>query len=195
MSRYFRDCDVADPNCARWDLKRDDWGYGHHDSWQPQERWAFEAFPTPDDLACSLYSNDTALAKKARTAIQLISHTRQDLKWYLSGLQGIKTIAPHVLFVGRTEHFDDDYSQLSSLLAARHVFSQKPPQSTPKVHTADAPSLRRLGRCATLNLHKWYAEDYQIIEFLASQGLFDHSYLSEVADLDAAPSEGEIKQF
>jgi len=200
LSTYLKDCDgQADPSCVTWKENPNEVlnESAHTQPYGPAAKRSFDLFPTPDDLACSLSSGNASVAAEAALGMRSLGHVRRDLKYYLGGLQGIQAVAPQIRFVGRAEHFDDDYRYLTSLLVARHAFSETPDQEAPSTHASDLadPKFKQLSSCAVLNLHKWYAEDYQIIRFLSSHGLIDHSYPVEVNDLDAAPPEGQYKEF
>jgi len=199
LSTYLKDCDgQADPSCVTWKENLDaGFEIPQGIPWSPAEKSSIDLFPTPDDLACSLSSWNASVAAEAAVGMRSLYHVANDLKYYFGGLQGIQAVAPQIRFVGRAEHFDDDYRYLTSLLVARHAFSETPDREAPSTHASDLadPKFKQLSSCAVLNLHKWYAEDYQIIRFLSSHGLIDHSYPVEVNDLDAAPPEGQYKEF
>jgi len=204
LSTYRRGCDPEkDPRCKSW--AEDDNVEGLDDfyksrfkvPWKRDERAAMELFPTPDALACNLSSDVPGVAAQAANGMNSINHACDDISYYLGGLDGIQKSVSQVLFVGRTEHLNDDYKNLTSLLSARNSFSAEPAQELPRVHSNDDidPEFKSLSRCAVQNLHKWYAEDYKIIDFLRAQGLLEKSYVDEVLAMDAAPLEGQRLQY
>lgn len=191
LSSYRKCCDPErDLGCVPWD----DLGASNPLGLERRHCWDFQGFITPDDLACNLSSREPAVAARARKAMNNIFHVRRDLKYYLGGLAGIQKSASNVLFVGRTERLDDDYKKLTSLLEAWNSFSQEPPSSLGKEHTsADVdPRLKQLSRCSVLNLQKYYAEDYKILQFLAAFGLLEKSYVDDVIAMDTAPLDGQM---
>mmetsp|Transcript_87296 Transcript_87296/g.159556 ORF Transcript_87296/g.159556 Transcript_87296/m.159556 type:complete len:390 (+) Transcript_87296:269-1438(+) len=204
LSTYRRGCDPAkDLRCKSW--AKDDNVEGLDDyykstmkfPWFPGERASMELFPTPDALACNLSSDAPGVAAQAANGMNSINHACDDISYYLGGLDGIQKSVSQVLFVGRTEHLNDDYKNLTLLLSARNSFSAEPAQELPRVHSNDDidPEFKSLSRCAVQNLHKWYAEDYKIIDFLRAQGLLEKSYVDEVLAMDAAPLEGQRLQY
>jgi len=204
LSTYRRGCDPEkDPRCKTW--AKDDQVEGLDDHykmlmknpWSQCERASMELFPTPDALACNLSSDVPGVAAQAANGMNSISHACDDISYYLGGLDGIQKSVSQVLFVGRTEHLNDDYKKLTLLLSARNSFSAEPAQELPRVHSNDDidPEFKSLSRCAVQNLHKWYAEDYKIIDFLRAQGLLEKSYVDEVLAMDAAPLEGQRLQY
>mmetsp|Transcript_87294 Transcript_87294/g.159549 ORF Transcript_87294/g.159549 Transcript_87294/m.159549 type:complete len:390 (+) Transcript_87294:269-1438(+) len=204
LSTYRRGCDPEeDPRCQSW--AEDDNVEGLDDFYKSQERspWysseraSMELFPTPDALACNLSSDVPGVAAQAANGMNSINHACDDISYYLGGLDGIQKSVSQVLFVGRTEHLNDDYKNLTLLLSARNSFSAEPAQELPRVHSNDDidPEFKSLSRCAVQNLHKWYAEDYKIIDFLRAQGLLEKSYVDEVLAMDAAPLEGQRLQY
>jgi len=204
LSTYRRGCDPEkDPRCKTW--AKDDQVEGLDDHykmlmknpWSQWERASMELFPTPDALACNLSSDVPGVAAQAANGMNSICHACDDISYYLGGLDGIQKSVSQVLFVGRTEHLNDDYKNLTSLLSARNSFSAEPAQELPRVHSNDDidPEFKSLSRCAVQNLHKWYAEDYKIIDFLRAQGLLEKSYVDEVLAMDAAPLEGQRLQY
>mmetsp|Transcript_55719 Transcript_55719/g.102143 ORF Transcript_55719/g.102143 Transcript_55719/m.102143 type:complete len:390 (+) Transcript_55719:79-1248(+) len=204
LSTYRRGCDPEkDPRCKTW--AKDDQVEGLDDHykmlmknpWSQWERASMELFPTPDALACNLSSDAPGVAAQAANGMNSINHVCDDISYYLGGLDGIQKSVSQVLFVGRTEHLNDDYKNLTSLLSARNSFSAEPAQELPHVHSNDDidPEFKSLSRCAVQNLHKWYAEHYKIIGFLQAQGLLEKSYVDEVLAMDAAPLEGQRLQY
>jgi len=204
LSTYRRGCDPEkDLRCKSW--AKDDKVEGLDDFYKSQERspWysseraSMELFPTPDALACNLSSDVPGVAAQAANGMNSIHHACDDISYYLGGLDGIQKSVSQVLFVGRTEHLNDDYKKLTLLLSARNSFSAEPAQELPRVHSNDDidPEFKSLSRCAVQNLHKWYAEDYKIIDFLRAQGLLEKSYVDEVLAMDAAPLEGQRLQY
>jgi len=202
ISNYRRICDPDfDKNCIRWE----DVELRRTDEWAAKTLADFDAyeididfdpvkvFPTPDDLGCALSSDNATLADMAATAMFSLGHVRRSITYYLGGLDGAKRTADQVLFVGSTEHLQDDYEHMVHVLAARGSFVNEPPLELPHDHSNDDmnPDLKMLGRCAVLNLQKYYAEDYQIIQFLAERNLVSKSYYDEVVALDEAPADGQ----
>lgn len=164
---------------------------GHPEpDWTEAEKSAYGNFASPDELGCALSSSNSTTRELAVQAIQDISHTHMDLDFYWNGLENLKACISQVYFVGRTEHFDDDTSELVTRLRGDGVmlpgkFKKKSEHSTPKAFD----ELEQLGSCAVRNLRLWYHKDYEIIDYLTSVGKLETSYADEVrrADVPTKP--------
>lgn len=166
--------------------------------WTPEEKMIYEAFPTPDDLACAL-SAEGSRGEFARSSVSYMKHVFQDLEYVFAGMGTVKQLVAHhnILLVARTEHLVEDYARLISLLQQKGALARSCASELPRLHstpTQEEP-MRRLGRCAVLNLQKLYENDYNIIDYLAQYGLVEESYGKEIRDLDAAPAEGESRAY
>lgn len=161
------------------------------------EKEAFTRFQTPNKLACALYSKDAEEQRRAQAAIQGIKHTGRDINAYMGGLENLRQCTDQVVWVGRTEHFDDDYLVLIKKLQALGVVTGHPKKhfGRDRVQPAEYNSLTELGRCAVESLHRWYEKDYEIIRYLAHVGLVDASYPGDVAAADAPPSLGQVAEY
>jgi hypothetical protein len=126
--------------------------------WRPAERRAFERFPTPDDLALALYSDDTTTQDHAITAVTAIVHTRLKYAHWFHSREYLERRTGRIMFVGVLEHFDEDATRFFRMLGAPSVVLPHSNQAPP----SEAPALSDAGRA---NVERWYADDRAIYEW------------------------------
>lgn len=155
--------------------------------WSAEEKAAFEAFTSPDELGCALGSSNYTTRRAAQAAIMTIGHTSLDLERYWNGIDNLRKCSDQVWFVGRTEYFDDDLDTLRRKLGEENVMLGKGFTKLAE-HTQPAKydNLTKLSSCAVKNLRLWYHKDYEIIDYLASIGKLPASYPDEVRLADDA---------
>ena len=90
-----------------------------------------------------------------------------------------------VLFVGRTEHLDQDFLAMQQVLG-RHGFLRgepKPLVNSDKSRHAtpdEYAGLAQLSAKAAENLREYYREDYEVLRILVEAGKLPEAYLAEV---------------
>lgn len=169
----------------------------HFSPWDREESYAFHRFSTPNKLACALESKNNHTKKEAQWVMHHLQHVSWSLSWFLNGLHTVKSSAKSIAFVGRQEHYEEDYEKLVTMLDESGALKAKPVNHAPHSHEnpQQLEHLKWLGRCAVRNLHNWYAEDYKLIRFLAKSGVVDASYPGEVEHMDRLPNKGKKRKF
>lgn len=176
----------------------------------PSEANAFRMFPTPDALGSALNASSAAIRHAAEEGMRRIGHDNYvngtwvpgctlppatSLSWLLGGIERLTKCKRSILFVGRLEHFEEDYAKLAQLLQtdglmspATHLDSlESMNRASDQISNSSVARLEHLGSVAISNLRKWYSEDYQVIRYLAGEGFLDATYPSEVDALDMNP--------
>lgn len=168
--------------------------------WSHFEHWTFRHYATPNTLACTLMSPDRDLNTNATWAMEHINHVKWDLKYYVNGLENLRKCKSQIEFVGRTEHYTEDFARMLRMLRSKGLLRGEPESLVSNlVSRHSSPegydNYKKLGRCAVDALREWYAEDYHIIRFLVEEGLLDEEYASEVENLDAPPTWDATKMY
>lgn len=176
----------------------------------PSEANSFRMFPTPDALGSALNASSAAIRHAAEEGMRRIGHENYvngtwvagctlppatSLSWLLGGIERLAKCKRSILFVGRLEHFEEDYAKLAQLLQADGAMSpaihldslESMNRASDQLDNASFAHLEHLGSVAISNLRKWYAEDYKVIGYLAREGFLDATYPSEVDALDMHP--------
>lgn len=158
----------------------------YHVPWSPGEKLAFERFPTPDAMAVALTAPDPATRAAALAGFHAIQHMR-GLAESVGCLHGVGNLVNHmsqVLYVGRTEHLNEDYAKLLAVLKTQGVLLDAP---MPLVggefeHTTPLQQepLTALSPVGLRNARQHYAADYVVLRFLVARKLLPASYLAEV---------------
>lgn len=171
----------------------------HYSEWSELEEAAFTTFRSPNELACALSAGNPHTRREAEMYMNTLQHLSWSMTWSLGGMKSLKRASQSnsIAFVGRVEHFDDDYKTLVQLLNIKGALQSPPPKKVGHVHAnpKDLEDLKVLSRCSVQNLRRWYKKDYELLEFLASNGHVDSSYPHEVAKLDEAPPKGKKRKF
>mmetsp|Transcript_41921 Transcript_41921/g.69497 ORF Transcript_41921/g.69497 Transcript_41921/m.69497 type:complete len:382 (+) Transcript_41921:56-1201(+) len=153
--------------------------------WGLGELEAFAKFLTPDELGRALSASDPATRSDAQRAMHTIGHVKWGLSDYWGGLENFEKCPNSTFFVGRTEHFDEDYLRLVRVLGDEGGLLS---EVTEVDHAHRAPDqyagFKHLSRLARTNLRKWYKEDYEIIHRLIKAGHLPSGYLLEITKLD-----------
>ena len=130
--------------------------------WEPNERIAFERFPTPQALASGLASDDKQTRSAAAAAMKAIRHaaplteslgTRRDLEQRLD----------HVIYIGAQETLASDWQQLRVLLELPETAQL--PNDAIAGHQGDPTLDRTFDAEQEKALREWYAEDFAIVEW------------------------------
>lgn len=134
--------------------------------WTPPERKAFAQFPTAEDLALALSSEDETRRRQARRAMRSIRHVRSGFGHWLGGEALLRRRRRRLLMVGRVEHLGADFDRLKALLSLPADAALPVADRVAHKDTGAAP--RTLSDQARANIEHWYAEDYRLLEVLAA---------------------------
>jgi len=133
----------------------------HARPWKTAEAAAYAFFPTANDLAEALYSDDERLLSAARFAMRAIPHLRRNLAFYLGGIDLLEAAGDRIYCVAEVETLDTDIYRLLGVggLTREHIAALYQPD-----HQApyDSPPLSEKGRA---NLQAFWAKDYEIYAY------------------------------
>jgi hypothetical protein len=131
--------------------------------WSKGERIAFEAYPTANSLAESLYTKDH---EKAAAAMRSIGHVRSSIYDWIISDNYIRSRCGDIILIGLQEQLDQDLQRLKDL----GVVSQSAPLPTDDFRTHRNPDNLdvSLSSQALQNLRKWYERDLRFYEMVRS---------------------------
>ena len=130
--------------------------------WSPEERVAFERFPTPGALALALSADDREEGALARAAMRNIRHVRDGYwKWFESE-DYFRSRVQDLFFIGFQETLAGDFEILKSRLGLPDRLAL--PDDAVEAHVTPPGLDRRLRAGAVENLRKWYEEDYRFLD-------------------------------
>lgn len=127
--------------------------------WKPEERIAFEHFPTPNDLAEALSAHNHVQQDRAFTAIETMIHTRMHLADWLRDPAYLESRIARIVFVGFQETYNEDLARFFEVLGVPNDVQPE------RFHEAPATSERVLSDLAQKNLRRWYADDIVLYEW------------------------------
>jgi Methyltransferase domain/Sulfotransferase family len=128
--------------------------------WTDEERAAFDAFPTPEQLAHGLASEEGEVRRLAEWAMRNVKHMRP-LKSYLGSRADLRRSLPRIVYIARQETLDTDWQQLKTLL---ELPAEVELPSDPLVaHRRDASQDSPLDDRAVEILRDWYKQDYRLL--------------------------------
>jgi hypothetical protein len=131
--------------------------------WTDAEEEAFRRYPTPNELALALSSDDPDERRSAAEAMQSIQHVGDTYsRWYESEEYFLSRLSD-ALLVGRAERLDEHFTRLRMSLNLSSEAAL--PDSNKKAHKNPYSELdTHLDGEARRNLEKWYSEDYAFLE-------------------------------
>jgi hypothetical protein len=130
--------------------------------WQPHERFIFERFPTPNNLARGLSSLDNDERGDAEAAMRTISHVRDSyLRWFESEEYFLSRLAD-IFFIGFQESLNDDFQNLKTKLGLPQTLTL--PEDDVLTHRSPSYLDRRLDDEAVRNIRRWYAADFNFLD-------------------------------
>lgn len=130
--------------------------------WNERERIAFERFPTPQALADGLGSDDRETRQAAERAMKSIRHTSRLSRW-LGGPRELEKRADKIVYIGRQETLDADWQHIRRVLQLPDDAGL--PDDPVAAHRGDPNTNRTFSAEQEAALRRWYAKDYQILEF------------------------------
>ena len=140
--------------------------------WPRLEKYK-KKFKTPNELALAL-SSDHKDTKFAKEAMRHIIHVKDSLGTYLKNTNNIKKFKNNIFFVGRFEHFSEDFEKLQNLVHLNDVKLKHLRNMT------EYNDLKHLDKKAVDNLREWYKKDYDTIRTLIDCSLLPSDYMDEI---------------
>lgn len=130
--------------------------------WKPAERMTFGYFPTANDLAEALSSDDPAVLDRAYAGINSMVHSRMHFTYWFHDVDYLAKRLERIAFIGFQEHYDEDLTRFFELMG---VSSVRPETR----HQAPASQSTELSETAVRNLEQWYADDIAIYQWALGQ--------------------------
>jgi hypothetical protein len=134
----------------------------YRSDWTPDERTAFEAFPTPQRLAAALASDDPEERSLARWAMGRIRHLRF-MQRFTGPPPEIQARLDRILYIGRQETLEADWRQIKRLL--RLPSALELPTDPVAAHRRAPSEHAELDEVARAALRDWYARDYRLVAY------------------------------
>lgn len=131
--------------------------------WKPPERTAFGHFPTPNDLAEALSSDDPVVEDRAITAMDAMVHSRMHFTYWLRDVSYLERRLDRIAFIGFQEHYAEDVARFFRVVGVERA------GRVPHQHQAPATSSTTLSDRAVENLERWYADDLVIYAWALAQ--------------------------
>jgi len=130
--------------------------------WSEAERKAFEAFPTPQQLAMALTSRDEEERGRARSAMRRIRHLGF-MDRQLGTPRQLRAQLGQIVYIARQETLADDWEQIKVMLALPP--EAELPSGPVRSHRRDASVDRTLDDDARRALREWYERDYRLVSY------------------------------
>jgi len=130
--------------------------------WKPDERVAFEAFPTPLKLARALVSDDPSERQSAEAAMEAILHLRPMGRW-TGTPDELRERGDQILYVGKQETLGADWENLKRILELPRQLEL--PTDPVTAHRRDQAGEEPLDEEAVEVLRDWYRRDYELVEY------------------------------
>jgi hypothetical protein len=134
----------------------------YRSEWTPDERTAFEAFPTPQRLAAALVSDDPDERSLAQWAMRRIRHLRF-MQRFTGPPSRIQTRLDKILYIGRQETLDADWGRIKRLLRLPRRLEL--PTDPVRAHRRGTSAHAELDDVARAALRDWYARDYRLVAY------------------------------
>ena len=136
-------------------------------------------FPTPNDLALALTSDDVKTKQFAYEAMNNVVHIKDNLETYLKSSENIKNHKDKICFVGRFEHFEEDLIKLKKKVGLSHSEGSEIPHYR-NMNIYD--HMKHLDKKAIENIRQYYHKDYEIIQTLINEGHLPNNYINEITN-------------
>jgi hypothetical protein len=133
----------------------------HFSPWSPEEKLAFQAFETPNQLALALSSEDEGRRRSAEQAMRSIEHVRDAYWHWFEDEAYFRSRLSDVWFIGYQERLPEDFERLKTKLGLPpgvHL-----PTDDRRAHRNPQGIDTRLAPQAVENLKRWYAGDYAFL--------------------------------
>ena len=133
----------------------------YHYPWREEERAAFAAFSTPDELARALSSENAAERESAERAMHGIGHVNTPYSFWFTNDAAFEARRPDLFFIGLQDRLDEDFEALKRKLALPES-AGLPTDETVRHGTPEGFDTQ-LGAEARANLERWYAWDVAFV--------------------------------
>ncbi len=137
--------------------------------WSSNEKKAFEAFNTPNELAISLSEKDENIRKKAVKAMKSINHVRSSYWDWFKNEELFLSRTQDVIFVGVQKKLNEEFFRLKEILNLPGNLEL--PKDKVNKHENPEYFDKHLDSNAIKNLEKWYATDFQFLQLLKENKL------------------------
>lgn len=136
----------------------------NHLPWSPGEEKAFATFADPESLALALEPGHD-LHAQAVEAMDAIGHLRSSYQDWFGSLDLLREREADILYIGRTEALDDEFSTLAASLGL--PTNACLPRDPKLAHRSDpsAAQSKALSEQAAEQVRRWYAADYELLAF------------------------------
>jgi hypothetical protein len=128
--------------------------------WSQNERAVFETLRTPEKLALALDSEDEREREFAEWSMRVVRHLRFQRR-YLGRPAHLYSKLPQIVFIGRQETLDVEWTQLKSVLELPDELEL--PSDPVSSHRSENDEIS-LDDDAVRILRRWYAPDYRLLE-------------------------------
>ena len=143
-------------------------GYPRYtNKWSPGEEVTFGRFETPNALALALSSPDAVRRQEAEEGMGEITHVKSSYWDWFEDEAYLESRLPDLFFIGFQETLSGDYEVLKQKLKLpEHA---KLPTDEINTHRNPEGIDKRLEPEAIENLRKWYAREFDCLEFCRSK--------------------------
>lgn len=146
----------------------------NYNPWNANERIAFSHFDHPNDLAESLSNPDKEIRSKAEFAMKSIGHVNSSYWDWFESLAYLESNLDKIKFVLQQESLEADFNRF------RKAFSlelRNLPSDPIKSHKTPEHLNKRISQLSKSNIKKWYAKDYEFLNYLYQKGIIQNSYI------------------
>jgi hypothetical protein len=138
-----------------------------HMPWTDAERWAFDRFRTPNELAEALSADQEERREDAVRAMAGIRHVNMHQSEWLHSVEYLVERRDSIAFVGFQPRLSDDFARLKARLALPDALTL--PRDPVRAHATPVGFDTSLSPPARENVARWYARDAAIVEYLAAR--------------------------
>jgi hypothetical protein len=129
--------------------------------WQPREAITYLYFPTVNDLAENLETDDDRMLSAARFALESVAHLRRGYKYHLQSVEFLERNKDRIYFVCDTTTIDEDWQNF--LAPLRLDKSRLPNIQT--LHVAPKRMSTSLSESGRAKLRRYLADEYEIYDY------------------------------
>lgn len=137
--------------------------------WSEGEKQAFSIFESPNNLAKNLSSPKAELREKAEVAMKSIRHIKTSYWFWFYNEAYFLNRKDDLLMVLQQETLKEDFAKFKTKIGLPKEVCL--PVDKAIAHSGHSDEDRSLEEISIQNLKKWYARDYDFLEFLRSNNL------------------------